>query len=64
MLLGARFNWIMHFGCRRASTRDVKTIQIDIHGEEIGRNVPAEVGLVGDVKAIVGQLNEALEAEP
>ena len=43
---------------------NVKTIQVDIHGEEIGRNVPAEVGLVGDIKAVVGQLNEALEADP
>ena len=42
----------------------VKTIQVDIQPEEIGRNVPAEVGLVGDLKAIVGQLNAALEAEP
>ena len=64
VLLGARLNWIMHFGLPPRFDADVKTIQIDIHAEELGRNVPAEVGLCGDIKAVVGQLNEALEAEP
>ena len=64
VLLGARLNWIMHFGLSPRFAEDVKTIQVDIHAEEIGRNVPAEVGLVGDIKAVVAQLNEALEADP
>jgi 2-hydroxyacyl-CoA lyase 1 len=64
VLLGARLNWIMHFGLPPRFDAKVKTIQIDIHGEEIGRNVPAEVGLVGDIKAVVGQLNAALAADP
>jgi 2-hydroxyacyl-CoA lyase 1 len=64
VLLGARLNWIMHFGLPPRFDENVKTIQVDIHGEEIGRNVPAEVGLVGDIKAVVGQMNAALEAEP
>jgi len=64
LLLGARLNWIMHFGLPPRFAEGVKTIQVDIHAEEIGRNVPAEVGLVGDIKAIAGQLNQALEAEP
>ena len=64
VLLGARLNWIMHFGLSPRFAEDVKTIQVDIHAEEIGRNVVAEVGLVGDIKAVVGQLNEALEADP
>jgi 2-hydroxyacyl-CoA lyase 1 len=37
-------------------------VQLDIAAEAIGNNVPAEVGLVGDGKAIVGQLNDALKA--
>jgi 2-hydroxyacyl-CoA lyase 1 len=64
VLLGARLNWIMHFGLSPRFAEDVKTIQVDIHAEEIGRNVVAEVGLVGDIKAVVGQFNEALEADP
>lgn len=64
LLLGARLNWMMHFGLPPRFAEGVKTIQVDIHAEEIGRNVPAEVGLVGDIKAIAGQLNAALEADP
>lgn len=64
LLLGARLNWIMHFGLPPRFAEGVKTIQVDIHAEEIGRNVPAEVGLCGDLKAIGGQLCAAVEAEP
>ena len=39
---------------------DVKVIQLDIAPEEIGHNKATEVALVGDGKAIVGQLNQAL----
>jgi 2-hydroxyacyl-CoA lyase 1 len=64
LLLGARLNWILHFGLPPRFRDDVKIIQLDICPEEIGTNVPAEVGLVGDARAIVGQLNAALEADP
>src|SRR4051794_2697824 len=60
-LLGARLNWIMHFGKPPRFNRDVKIVQLDIAPESISQNVPAEVALVGDGKAIVGQLNKALE---
>jgi 2-hydroxyacyl-CoA lyase len=59
-LMGARFNWIFHFGLPPRYAKDVKIIQLDIAPEEIGHNKPTEVALVGDGKAIVGQLNKAL----
>jgi 2-hydroxyacyl-CoA lyase 1 len=43
---------------------DVRVVQLDIAPEEIGVNVAAEVGLVGDGKAVMGQLNQLLEREP
>ncbi len=61
MLLGARLNWIMHFGLPPRFHKDVRIIQLDIEPTEIGANVPAEVALVGDGKAVVGQLNRALD---
>ena len=61
LLLGARLNWIMHFGQPPRFHKDVRVIQLDIEPTEIGTNVPAEVGLVGDGKAVVGQLNRALD---
>jgi 2-hydroxyacyl-CoA lyase 1 len=63
-LIGARLNWIMHFGLPPRFAADVRIIQLDIAGEEIGTNVPAEVGLVGDAQAVVAQLNAALEERP
>ena len=61
-LMGARLNWIMHFGKSPRFRKDVRIVQLDISPEAIGNNVPTEVALVGDGKAIVGQLNQALEA--
>ena len=60
-LMGARFNWIFHFGLAPRFAPDVKVIQLDISPEEIGHNKPSEVALVGDGKAIMGQINQALE---
>jgi 2-hydroxyacyl-CoA lyase 1 len=62
MLMGARLNWIMHFGRPPRFSKNVRIVQIDIAAEAISQNVPAEVALVGDGKAIVGQLNRALES--
>src|SRR5260370_2362486 len=59
-LMGARFNWIFHFGQAPRYAKDMKVIQLDIAPEEIGHNKATEVALVGDGKAIVGQLNKAL----
>src|SRR6201994_524949 len=59
-LLGARFNWIFHFGLPPRFAKDVKVIQLDIAPEEIGHNKATEVALVGDGKAIVSQLNKPL----
>jgi len=60
-LMGARLNWIMHFGLPPRFAPGVRVIQLDISPEEIGTNVPAEVALLGDGKAVVKQLNAALD---
>ena len=59
-LMGARLNWIMHFGLPPRFNKKVRIVQLDISPEAIGNNVPTEVALVGDGKAVVGQLNAAL----
>ena len=61
-LMGSRLNWIMHFGLPPRFNKKVRIIQLDISAEAISQNVAAEVALVGDGKAIVGQLNKALES--
>jgi 2-hydroxyacyl-CoA lyase 1 len=62
--MGARLNWILHFGMPPRFREDVRVIQLDIHQDEIGTNVPTEVPLVGDGKAITQQINTALKANP
>jgi 2-hydroxyacyl-CoA lyase 1 len=64
LLMGARLNWIMHFGLPPRFNPDVRVIQMDISAEEIGTNVATEVALVGDAKAITGQLNQSLKQSP
>ena len=61
-LMGARLNWILHFGLPPRFNKDVKIIQLDIAAEAIGTNRPTQVPLVGDGKAIMGQVNKALES--
>ncbi len=63
-LMGARLNWMMHFGLPPRFNENVRVVQMDISAEEIGTNVPTEVALVGDAKAITGQLNAELEKNP
>ena len=64
VLVGARLNWIFHFGQPPRFAEDYKLIQVDIDPEEIGNNHAADVGLVGDAKMVVGQLVDALEESP
>jgi 2-hydroxyacyl-CoA lyase 1 len=64
LLAGARLNWIMHFGRRPRFNPNVRVIQLDSHPEQIGHNVPAEVALVGDGRAVMGQFNAELADDP
>ena len=64
VLLGARLNWILHFGLPPRFKEGVRIIQLDIEPEEIGTNVPTEVALVGDGKAVMGQVNSFLDENP
>jgi len=63
-LMGGRLNWILHFGLPPRFNPDVRIVQMDIAAEEIGTNVPAEVALVGDARAVTAQLNAKLREQP
>src|SRR5205085_11299218 len=64
VLMGARLNWIMHFGLPPRFNKDVRIIQLDIDPGEIGHKVPTEVALVGDGQAVTGQVNAYLKQNP
>ncbi|XP_019364201.1 PREDICTED: 2-hydroxyacyl-CoA lyase 1 isoform X2 [Gavialis gangeticus] len=58
VLLGARLNWILHFGLPPRFRPDVKVIQVDICAEELGNNVRPVATLLGDINAVTQQLLE------
>ncbi|XP_051922660.1 2-hydroxyacyl-CoA lyase 1 [Hippocampus zosterae] len=60
LLLGARLNWILHFGLPPRFDPNVKIIQVDLCPEEMGNNVRPAVALLGDINAVVHQLSECL----
>ena len=61
LLLGARLNWILHFGDDPKWSANVKFIQVDSSAEEIGHNNShPELGLIGDIKVVTAQLTAAL----
>uniref|UniRef100_A0A7N9AZH2 2-hydroxyacyl-CoA lyase n=1 Tax=Mastacembelus armatus TaxID=205130 RepID=A0A7N9AZH2_9TELE len=63
LLLGARLNWILHFGLPPRFDPDVKFIQVDLCPEEMGNNVRPCVALLGDINAVVTQLLECVRKE-
>src|SRR5262249_37546536 len=56
LIVGTRLNFIIGFGLPPRFAEDVKIIQVDISDEEIGRNRPVDIGIVGDAKVVLGQL--------
>lgn len=64
LLLGARLNWILHFGLPPRFNPKVKVIQVDICVEEMNNNVQNAVSLVGDMDAVMTQMNDQLDKIP
>jgi 2-hydroxyacyl-CoA lyase 1 len=64
LLLGARLNWILHFGLPPRFRKDVKMLQVDISADQMSHNVPAHVPMVGDGKAVMQQFLQLLDAQP
>ena len=56
LIVGTRLNFIIGFGLPPRFAEDVKIIQVDISDEEIGRNRPVDIGIVGDAKMVLRQL--------
>lgn len=63
VLLGARLNWMLHFGKPPRFNTDVKFIQIDITAEELHNSEQASVPIQADVLVAVSVLNSYLLQE-
>ena len=61
LILGTRLDWTVGYGRPPLIKMDTKTIHVDIEAAEIGQNRPATLGLVGDIRAVLGQLKKRLE---
>jgi len=64
LLVGARLNWIFHFGEAPRFAPDVTVVQIDIEPAEIGCGAATTVGLVGDAQMVLRQLVDAAGPKP
>jgi acetolactate synthase-1/2/3 large subunit len=56
LILGTRLDWTIGFGRPPLFAPDAKAIQVDIMAEKIGKNRPADIGIHGDAKAVLGQM--------
>ena len=61
LVVGTRLNWTVQHGGRFPG--DAKIIQIDIEASEIGHNRDVHLGIVGDAKAVLGQLADEAEVQ-
>jgi acetolactate synthase-1/2/3 large subunit/sulfoacetaldehyde acetyltransferase len=56
LALGSRLNQGTTFWNDRVITPHSRIIQVDVDAQEIGRNYPVAVGIIGDAKAVARQL--------
>lgn len=63
LVVGARLNWLLHFGEPPKWSKDVKFILVDISEEEIELRKP-HLGLVGDAKRVVELINKEIKDDP
>lgn len=63
LVVGARLNWLLHFGEPPKWSKDVKFILVDISKEEIELRKPY-VGLNGDAGLVVDLINRGIKDDP
>ncbi|XXG83810.1 hypothetical protein AAC387_Pa10g1483 [Persea americana] len=63
LVVGARLNWLLHFGELPEWSQDVKFILVDVAKEEIELRKPF-LGLVGDAKRVLGLINKEIKDDP
>ncbi|KAM2079674.1 hypothetical protein ACFX1R_027155 [Malus domestica] len=63
LVVGARLNWLLHFGEPPKWSKDVKFILVDVSKEEIELRKP-HLGLVGDAKLVLERINLGIKDDP
>jgi thiamine pyrophosphate-dependent acetolactate synthase large subunit-like protein len=62
LVVGTRLNYVISHLAPPRFNANAKLIQIDIDPTEIGHNRPADVGLVGDARAVLQQLLDTADS--
>jgi thiamine pyrophosphate-dependent acetolactate synthase large subunit-like protein len=63
MVVGTRINYVIGHLAPPRFNAAARVIQVDIDPTEIGHNRPADVGIVGDARAVLRQLIEASDGK-
>ncbi|KAF5749972.1 hypothetical protein HS088_TW03G00300 [Tripterygium wilfordii] len=63
LVVGARLNWLLHFGEPPKWSKDVKFILVDVSKEEIELRKP-HLGLVGDATLVLEMINKEIKDDP
>ncbi|GMH04333.1 hypothetical protein Nepgr_006172 [Nepenthes gracilis] len=63
LVVGARLNWLLHFGEPPKWSKDVKFIVIDVSKDEIELRKPY-LGLIGDAKKVLSMINKKVKDDP
>lgn len=62
LVLGARLNWILHYGqSPKWGGKGIQWLRVDLEASALDENQRAEVGVVADVRTVVEQLNAELK---
>lgn len=61
LILGTRLDWTIGYGRPPLFPPELKIVQVDIHAAEIGRNRGVEVGITGDVGAVLSRLHSLVK---
>jgi acetolactate synthase-1/2/3 large subunit len=59
VVVGTRLNYVIDFGRPPRIAEGARMIQVDIDAGELARTRDVDVGIVGDARAVLGQLREA-----
>jgi thiamine pyrophosphate-dependent acetolactate synthase large subunit-like protein len=63
LVIGTRINYVIGHLAPPRFNAAAKLIQVDIDSTEIGHNRPAEVGIVGDARAVLRQFLDAVDGK-
>lgn len=62
LLLGARLNWMLHFGRSPRFDANVKVIQVDIDAEELNNSILSHTAIQADILPTVQLITEGLKS--